>query len=139
LPLLSAMCNTDRDPNKGKKKVNVNKTKESQNKENKRKAIVLVESDVETKISNNGDVGGEESTNSSKEISPFLLFGFIIDPNKRIRHAYSCKFCSRKFINPQALGGHQSCHKMEKRHKKRAEDKETREEEESKIDLSLKI
>jgi hypothetical protein len=124
------MCNTDRDPNKGKKKVNVNKTNESQNKENKRKAIVLVESDV-------------ESTNSSKEISPFLLFGFIIDPNKRIRHAYSCKFCSRKFINPQALGGHQSCHKMEKRHKKRAEDmnndKETREEEESKIDLSLKI
>jgi hypothetical protein len=129
------MCNTDRDPNKGKKKVN-------ENNENKRKAIVLVEPDVETKNSkslNNGDVGGEESTNSSKEISPFLLFGFIIDPNKRIRHAYSCKFCSRKFINPQALGGHQSCHKMEKRHKKRAEDKETREEEESKIDLSLKI
>jgi hypothetical protein len=113
------MCNTDRDPDKGKKKVN-------ENNENKRKAIVLVEPDVETKNSkslNNGDVGGEESTNSSKEISPFLLFGFIIDPNKRIRHAYSCKFCSRKFINPQALGGHQSCHKMEKRHKKRAEDK----------------
>ncbi|GAU36465.1 hypothetical protein TSUD_166310 [Trifolium subterraneum] len=102
------MCNTRRDPNN----------------ENKRKAIALVEPDVETKNSkspNNGDVGEAESTNSSKEISPFLLFGFIVDPNKRIKHAYSCNFCSRKFINPQALGGHQNCHRVEKRLKESAE------------------
>ncbi|GAU36468.1 hypothetical protein TSUD_166340 [Trifolium subterraneum] len=124
------MCNTDRDPNEGKEKVNeesvVNfKTMEIQKNENKRKAIVLVESDVETKNSkspNNGDAAEEESTNSSKEMSPFLLFGFIVDPNKRIKHAYSCNFCSRKFINPQALGGHQNCHRVERRLKESAEE-----------------
>ncbi|CAJ2669521.1 unnamed protein product [Trifolium pratense] len=114
------MCNTNkRDANKGKEKVNeepiVNfKTMEIQNNDNKRKAIVLVESDV--------DGGEEESTKSSKEMSPFLLFGFIIDPNNGIKHAYSCNFCSRKFISPQALGGHQNCHRQEKRLKKMIED-----------------
>jgi hypothetical protein len=123
------MCNTDRDPNKGKEKVNeepvVNFKTVVRNNENKRKAIVLVEPDVETqnsKTSNNGDAGEEESTHSSKEMSPFLLFGFIIDPNRRMKRAYSCNFCNRKFITPQALGGHQNCHKWEKKFKKRIED-----------------
>ncbi|XP_045797236.1 zinc finger protein 2-like [Trifolium pratense] len=121
------MCNTDHDPNKGKEKVNEEpivtfKTIGIQNNENKRKAIVLVESETNNLKSPTNADAGEESSNSSKEISPFLLFGFIIDPNKRIRHGYSCNFCSRKFINPQALGGHQNCHKLERRLKKRAED-----------------
>ncbi|KAK2413552.1 zinc finger protein [Trifolium repens] len=121
------MCNIDRDPNKGKEKVNeepiVNfKTMEIQKNENKRKAIVLAESDVHAKNSkspNNGNAGEKESTNSSKDTSPFILFGFIIDPKNRMKHAYSCNFCSRKFINPQALGGHQNSHKLERRLKKR--------------------
>jgi hypothetical protein len=178
------MCNTNRDPNKRKEKVNeepiVNfKTMEIQKNENKRKAIVLAEPDVQAKNSkspNNGDAGEEESSNSSKKTSPFILFGFIIDPNNRIKHAYSCNFCSRKFINPQALGGHQNCHKLERRLKQRIDDmkidwinysngnsngqmkidcgsvsnvgasdvvdhddKETREKEGSKIDLTLKL
>jgi hypothetical protein len=74
----SVMCNIDRDPNKGKEKVNeepiVNfKTMEIQKNENK----------------------------------------------NRMKHAYSCNFCSRKFINPQALGGHQNSHKLERRLKQR--------------------
>ncbi|GAU48644.1 hypothetical protein TSUD_405910 [Trifolium subterraneum] len=90
----------------------------------KRKAIVLVESDSEIKNSmsaNIGDAGEDELTNSSKKISPFLLFGFIIDPHKGIQHAYTCNFCSRKFLTPQALGGHQNSHKLERRLKKRIE------------------
>ncbi|PNX74500.1 zinc finger protein [Trifolium pratense] len=88
----------------------------------KRKAIVLAESDIEINDSmspNIGDAGEDESTNSSKKNSPFLLFGFIIDPHKGIQHAYSCNFCSRKFLTPQALGGHQNSHKLERRLKKR--------------------
>ncbi|KEH21996.1 putative transcription factor C2H2 family [Medicago truncatula] len=107
--------------NKGKEKVNEEsvanlKTGENLNNENKRKAIVLGESHIETQNSKTPkkDVAEEESTDSSKEISPFLLFGFIVDLRKGIQKAYSCKFCSRKFTSPHALGGHQNSHKLER-------------------------
>ncbi|WJX57787.1 hypothetical protein P8452_43310 [Trifolium repens] len=90
----------------------------------KRKAIVLAVSHIEIKNSmslNAGNDGEDASTNSFKKSSPFLLFGFIIDPNKGIQHAYSCNFCSRKFLTRQALGGHQNFHKLERRVKKRTE------------------
>ncbi|KAK2375812.1 zinc finger protein [Trifolium repens] len=90
----------------------------------KRKANMLVESDTEIKNSmspNIGDVVEDESTNSSTIFSLFLLFGFIINPRKGIQHAYSCNFCSRKFLTPQALGGHQNSHKLERRIKRRTE------------------
>ncbi|KEH21993.1 putative transcription factor C2H2 family [Medicago truncatula] len=111
--------------NKGKDKVNEEsvanlKMMVNQNNEKKRKAIMLEESDVETQNSKTPlkDVAEEESTDSSKKISPFLLFGFIVDHRKAIKNAYSCKFCSRKFTSPQALGGHQSSHKLERSLKK---------------------
>jgi hypothetical protein len=115
--LFDAMCN------KGKEKVNeesVANLKMMEN-QNKRKANVMEESHVETQNSRTPqkDVVEEESTDSSKEISPFLLFGFIVDHRKRIQKAYSCKFCSRKFTSPQALGGHQNSHKLERSLKKR--------------------
>jgi len=118
--LSDTMCN------KGKEKVNEEsvdnlKMMENHNNENKRKAIVLEESHVETQNSKTPqkDVAEEESTDSSKEISPFLLFGFIVDHRKGIQNAYSCKFCNRKFTSPQALGGHQNSHKLERSLKKR--------------------
>ncbi|CAL5193170.1 unnamed protein product [Lathyrus oleraceus] len=110
------MCNTNHDPNKGKEKLNEESVAKQTN-ENKRKVIVLEEKlDAESKSSKclKNDNGEEKSTNSSKEISPFVLFGFIIDPTKGNRKAYSCKFCSQKFVSPQALGGHQNCHKVER-------------------------
>ena len=113
------MCNTNE--NKGKEKVNEEsianlKMMENQNNENKRKAIVMEESHAETKNSKSPkkDIAEEESIDSPKEISPFLLFGFIVDQRKGIQNAYSCKFCSRKFTTPHALGGHQSSHKFER-------------------------
>ena len=118
--LSDAMCK------KRKKKVNEEsvanlKMMENHNNENKQKAIMLEESHVETQNSKTPqkDVAEEESTDSSKEISPFLLFGFIVDHKKVIKNAYSCKFCSRKFTSPQALGGHQSSHKLERSLKKK--------------------
>ncbi|GAU21495.1 hypothetical protein TSUD_242190 [Trifolium subterraneum] len=106
------MCNTRRDPNKGKEKVNeelvVNfKTREIQNNENKRKAIVLVEPDVKTKnskSSNHGDVG---------TVSPQITV---------VEIDYGS-------ISNRATDGDDVNH----------ENKETREEEESKIDLTLMI
>ncbi|CAK8542903.1 unnamed protein product [Lathyrus sativus] len=114
------MCNTNHDPNKGKEKLNEESVAKQNNE--KRKVIVLEEkSDAESKSLKclKNDNGEEKSTTSSKEISPFVLFGFIIDPTKGNRKAYSCNFCSQKFVSPQALGGHQNRHKVERKlHKK---------------------
>ncbi|RHN44711.1 putative transcription factor C2H2 family [Medicago truncatula] len=89
---------------------------ENHNNNNKRKVIVMDESHVETKNSKSPqkDIPEKESIDSPKEISPFLLFGFIVNHRKGIQNAYSCKFCSRKFTAPHALGGHQSSHKFDK-------------------------
>jgi len=118
--LSDAMCNKEKEKVNEESVANL-KMMENQNNENKRKAIVLEESHVETQNSRTPqkDVVEEESTDSSKEISPFLLFGFIVDQRKGIQKAYSCKFCSRKFTSPQALGGHQNSHKFERSLKKR--------------------
>jgi hypothetical protein len=117
--LSAIMCNTNE--NKGKEKVNEEsisnlKMMKNQNNVNKRKAIVMEESHFETKNSKSPqkDIVEEESIDSPKEIPPFLLFGFIVDQRKGIQNAYSCKFCSRKFTTPRALGGHQSSHKFER-------------------------
>ncbi|CAI8613671.1 unnamed protein product [Vicia faba] len=117
------MCNTNHDPNKGKEKLN-EETVAKQNNENKRKVTVLEEKPVAKSKSSKchkNDTGEEESTNSSKEISPFVLFGYIIDPTKGNRKAYPCNFCTQKFVSPQALGGHQNCHKLERRLQKKNE------------------
>ncbi|XP_058742179.1 zinc finger protein 1-like [Vicia villosa] len=63
----------------------------------------------------------ESKKNFHKQNFPFLLFGFIIDPTKRNQKAYSCNFCSKKFVTPQAKGGHQNCHKSERKLKKNNE------------------
>ncbi|XP_058740114.1 uncharacterized protein LOC131612338 [Vicia villosa] len=117
------MCSTNHETNKGKEKMNEDSTAK-QNNAKKRKVIVLEEkTDAESKSSkcHKNDNGEEESTNSPKEASPFVLFGFIIDPTKESRKAYSCNFCNQKFVSPQALGGHQNCHKVERRLQKKNE------------------
>ncbi|CAI8613672.1 unnamed protein product [Vicia faba] len=109
------MCDTNHDSNKGKEKANEEsgtnpRMEENQNNENKRKVRASEEEpDVEFK------------NNFGEEDSPFLLFGFIIDPTKGNQKAYSCNFCSKKFVTPQALGGHQHCHKSERKLKKNNE------------------
>nr|XP_027188903.1 uncharacterized protein LOC113785869 [Cicer arietinum] len=108
------MSSTNQDPNKENEKVNED---QSQNNENET-AMIVVE---EPRANQNQEivVVDEESINSSKEISPILLFGYIVDPSRGIQQGYSCNFCSRVFLNPQALGGHQNCHKWERNLKKR--------------------
>ncbi|XP_058742203.1 uncharacterized protein LOC131614660 [Vicia villosa] len=112
------MSNTNQDSHKGKEKVNEEPITNSQTMENpnKRKTMALKdEPNAETKNSKSprNNAGVDESTSSSKEFSPFLLFGFIIDPSKGYQKAYSCAFCRRKFVSPQALSGKQNCQECE--------------------------
>ncbi|XP_058742180.1 uncharacterized protein LOC131614639 [Vicia villosa] len=108
------MYNKNHGLDKGKEKVNKEsvtnlKTMESQQNKKKQKGMAEEESNVQSK------------KNFCEEIFPFLLFGFIIDPTKGNQKAYSCNFYSRKFITPQAKGGHQNCHKSERKLKKNNE------------------
>ncbi|CAL5193276.1 unnamed protein product [Lathyrus oleraceus] len=112
------MSSTNQDSHKGKEKVDEESVTHSQTMENqnKRKAIVLEpDTNAETKNpkSPRKDAGVDESTSSSKEFYPFLLFGFIIDPTKGCQKAFSCVFCRRKFVSPQALSGNKNCQQCE--------------------------
>jgi hypothetical protein len=84
-------------------------------------AAMLEESHVETQNSKTPwkYFVEEESTDSSKEISPFLPFGFMVNHRNVIQNVYSYKFCSIKFTTPLVLGGHQNSHKFERSLKKR--------------------
>ncbi|CAK8543016.1 unnamed protein product [Lathyrus sativus] len=117
------MSNTNQDSYKGKEKVNEESVTDSQTMENqnKRKAIALEGDTIaETKNSKSPriDAGVDESTSSSKEFTPFLLFGFIIDPTKGCQKAFSCSFCRRKFVSPLALSAKQNCQECEESLKK---------------------
>ncbi|CAK8543018.1 unnamed protein product [Lathyrus sativus] len=113
------MSNTNQDSHKGKKKVNEESLTDSQimENQNKRKAIAL-EGDINAETKNSKSPRIDESTSSSKEFSPFLLFGFIIDPTKGCQKAFSCVICHRKFVSPQALSGSKNCQECEESLKK---------------------
>ncbi|CAI8613771.1 unnamed protein product [Vicia faba] len=113
------MSNTNQDSYKGKEKVNEESVTDSQKMENqnKRKTMAL-EAETKNSKSPRNNAGVDESTSSSKEFSPFLLFGFIIDPSKKYQKAYSCDFCRRKFVSPQALSRNKNCKECEDSRKK---------------------
>ncbi|CAK8543019.1 unnamed protein product [Lathyrus sativus] len=113
------MSNTNQDSHKGKEKVTEESGTELQTMENqnKRKAIAL-EADTIAETKNSKSPRIDESTSSSKEFSPFLLFGFIIDPTKGCQKAFSCIICHRKFISPPALSGSKNCQECEESLKK---------------------
>lgn len=102
--------------NKGKGRKMAEKESESEEMVEQDPSMEKQNNGKETLMGGNSEEGiGEASTNSTKESSPILLFGFIINPAKGKQKAgYSCDICHKTFLTPQALGGHQNGHKWER-------------------------
>ncbi|KAJ1404527.1 Zinc finger C2H2-type [Sesbania bispinosa] len=107
--MLNTLFTNKQHPNKGKGKVG----EESESNLDMRKEMMEQDPIMENQNIENGVLmDEEEEPKQNQDKQKVIILGESNARNQKA--AYSCGFCNKSFVTPQALGGHQNGHKWER-------------------------